>query len=47
MKGALGERLLSDAREGVKTMLRSMNDLEGYTIRATDGLIGHVRGLLL
>jgi len=24
-------------------MLRSMNDLEGYTIRATDGLIGHVR----
>jgi hypothetical protein len=23
-------------------MLRSMNDLEGYAIRATDGLIGHV-----
>src|ERR1035441_4077571 len=24
-------------------MLRSMNDLEGYAIRATDGLIGHVK----
>lgn len=23
-------------------MLRSMNDLENYTIRATDGTIGHV-----
>ena len=24
-------------------MLRSMNDLEGYAIRATDGDIGHVK----
>ena len=24
-------------------MLRSMNDLEGYAIRATDGTIGHVK----
>ena len=24
-------------------MLRSLNDLEGYAIRATDGLIGHVK----
>jgi len=24
-------------------MLRSMNDLEGYAIRATDGNIGHVK----
>ena len=24
-------------------MLRGLNDLEGYAIRATDGLIGHVK----
>ncbi len=24
-------------------MLRSMNDLENYAIRATDGIIGHVK----
>jgi len=24
-------------------MLRSLNDLEGYDIRATDGLVGHVK----
>ncbi len=28
-------------------MLRSMNDLEDYAIRATDGTIGHVQGLLV
>ena len=26
-------------------MLRSMNDLEGYAIGATDGVIGHVKDL--
>ena len=26
-------------------MLRSMSDLEGYAIRATDGPIGHVKDL--
>lgn len=28
-------------------MLRSMNDLENYTVGATDGDIGHVHGLLI
>src|SRR5450759_4968268 len=32
-----------DARLGVRQMLRSMNDLLGYAIRATDGDIGHVK----
>ena len=26
-------------------MLRSLIDLEGYAIRATDGLIGHVKDI--
>src|SRR5664279_5288392 len=32
-----------DALEGAGIMLRSMNDLEDYAIRATDGTIGHVK----
>jgi uncharacterized protein YrrD len=32
-----------DAREGEGSMLRSMKELEGYAIHATDGTIGHVR----
>jgi len=32
-----------DAVEGELPMLRSMNDLEEYTISATDGTIGHVK----
>jgi hypothetical protein len=28
-------------------MLRSMNDLKGYQIQATDGTIGHVQGFLV
>ena len=32
-----------DALEGEGLMLRSMKELEGYAIRATDGTIGHVK----
>ncbi len=32
-----------DALEGEGSTLRSMKELEGYAIRATDGTIGHVR----
>jgi uncharacterized protein YrrD len=34
---------LLDVLEGERTVLRSMSDLEGYVIRATDGPIGHVK----
>src|ERR1700687_3992661 len=43
MNCAFAECLLLDALQGERTMLRSMNDLEGYAMRATDGPVGHVK----